>query len=186
MDFGLDLIMNKNKSRKKIYNVGKLSNFQDLKIKIQEKIIKELDTRDKNIDDNLILSIVNLTLDIINENKEDSSYTNNSNDEKKSLSKNLIPDINKEQKNILKKITINTKYLDKQKKDKEKVEVKKMDITKTLINKEENFEDIEVKEKFEDIEDKEKFEVFEDILVKEKFEDILVKQILVDSVNKNL
>ena len=117
MDFGLDLIMNKNKSRKKIYNVGKLSNFQDLKIKIQEKIIKELD-REKNIDDNLILKIVNLTLDIINENKEENNYVDN--EDTKSLSKNLIPNISREQKNILKKITINTKYLEKQKKIKKK------------------------------------------------------------------
>ena len=58
MDYGLDLIMNPNKSKKKIYNIGRLTNYQDLKLKIQEKVIRELDTRDKNVDDEIVYRII--------------------------------------------------------------------------------------------------------------------------------
>lgn len=69
MDFGLDLIMNPSKVKKKKYNIDKNTNQTRFLDVIKETITQELDLKDK-INEKLLERIIKMTVDIYKQNSK--------------------------------------------------------------------------------------------------------------------
>ena len=69
MDFGLDLIMNRSKVKKKKYNLEKVENLNETSFLdvIRETIQQKLDIKEK-IDEKLLNKIIRMSIDIYKEN----------------------------------------------------------------------------------------------------------------------